>query len=345
MGEGTGPRPKGRHTISTRATLAAGSLLLGAIFVLAAPRAAFALSVSVPAQTPLTTDVKVNVSSTDPAGLTMLFVDGKLVRTALATARPSTLTFKAVPLSTGTHKLSALLRTSDGVVRSPAVSVRAWPPALPPKLLSKVPAGLCLPNQTLSVAVPAGITKLSVLVNGKVVTTRAIAGASTLSVPIVLPAGVDTVELRDENPNNAASTKARFVKATWPVPGHYDVSSDFGPRWGRMHKGIDIPAGEGDSVVAAGPGKVIWAENLTSYGGLIMIDHGGNQTTYYAHLSGIDVKLGQTVTLGQHIGHVGVANIAHLHFQLFLNADNANPDKYRRVNSGTPTDPYPYVKP
>jgi murein DD-endopeptidase MepM/ murein hydrolase activator NlpD len=323
----------------------ARAVLLAAVVVLLLPVGrAHAVTIAVPAQTVQLADIRMTPGATDPAGLGMLFVDGRLAASIHAT--PSVpATFCAVQLAPGTHQLRAVIRSRGGYTSSPAVTTTTWGVPLPPKLLTTIHAGFYPKAVTLPVSVPVGVTKLTVLVRGKAAWSKAVQAPVTLAVPLTLPSGVDTITLRSENPCASAVTTTTIVRPTWPVPGYPDISSGFGPRWGRMHKGVDIPAPEGTSVVAAGPGKVIWAQPLTTYGGLIMIDHGGSMTTYYAHLSRIDVKMGQMVTMGQHIGRVGVANIAHLHFQLFLNADNANPDMYRRVNSGTPTDPMPYVAP
>lgn len=323
-------------------SIAAAALALGA--ALAFPATAGALTVSVPAATRLVTDVGLEVAPTDPAGLAVLVVDGAVVRSAVVTPGVAA-TFAAVPLKQGAHQVSAMIRTRSGIVSSPAVRVQAWGKPSAPKLLTTIKPGLYKKSVTLPVSVGSSTTKLTALVNGKPAWTKAISAAGNVSVALSLPCGVDEIELCAENPVERAVTAVTLTRPTWPVPGHTSVSSEFGPRWGRMHKGIDIPAGYGSTVVAAAAGKVIWAKPLSSYGGLVMIDHGGNMTTYYAHLSRISVDYGAQVAMGQKIGEVGVANTAHLHFQLFVDADNANPDMYRRVNSGTPVDPYPYVRP
>lgn len=318
------------------------ALILAAWTLTATP--ALALTVAAPAQTRLVTDVRVTPDAEDGPGLGLLYVDGQLVRSMpLTPSVPAT--FTGVPLQPGAHQLRAIARTRGGLVYSPVIPVTAWPKPAPPALVAPLHAGLYPKASAFGVKLPAGTTKLSVLVNGKVAWAKAAKGPASFSIPLSLPSGVDTIELRSENPVECNARKFTVTRPTWPVPGHFGVTSDFGPRWGRMHKGIDIPGYYGCPIVAAAAGKVLWAEPLTTYGGLVMIDHGGGMTTYYAHLSSISVKIGQQVTMGQRVGSMGVASTAHLHFQLFTGADNANPDKFRRVNSGTPTDPYPYVAP
>ena len=115
----------------------------------------------------------------------------------------------------------------------------------------------------------------------------------------------------------------------WPVSG--PVTSGFGPRWGRMHEGIDISAPTGTPVRAAAAGRVIIAGSMGGYGNIIVIDHGGGLSTAYAHLSAIWVG-GGSVSQGQSIGAVGCTGSctgSHLHFEV-------------RVN-GTPVDPLGYL--
>jgi murein DD-endopeptidase MepM/ murein hydrolase activator NlpD len=121
---------------------------------------------------------------------------------------------------------------------------------------------------------------------------------------------------------------------TWPAPG--PITSPFGGA--RHHPGIDIDGVTGDPVVAAGTGTVVQADDApagySGYGNIVMIDHGGGIATLYAHLSRVDVALGQAVQQGQQIGAIGATGFAtgdHLHFEVRVN------DK--------PTDPVPWLPP
>ncbi len=120
---------------------------------------------------------------------------------------------------------------------------------------------------------------------------------------------------------------------TWPVPGVKHVSSYYGPRWGKLHKGIDISTSGiyGRTVVAAAGGKVTRAGWFSSYGYCIDIQHSNGYLTRYAHLSKINVKVGQTVSKGQAIGKVGNSGNStgpHLHFEIRLNGSTKNPMNY-----------------
>jgi murein DD-endopeptidase MepM/ murein hydrolase activator NlpD len=114
----------------------------------------------------------------------------------------------------------------------------------------------------------------------------------------------------------------------WPVSG--PVVSGFGPRWGRMHEGIDISAPTGTPVRAAASGTVIYAGGMSGYGNLVVIDHGGGLATAYAHLSGFAVGAG-SVAQGQVIGYVGCTGHCygpHLHFEVRVNGSPVDPLGY-----------------
>ncbi len=101
--------------------------------------------------------------------------------------------------------------------------------------------------------------------------------------------------------------------------GVYAVTSLYGPRWGRMHNGIDLGAPIGTPIYAADGGDVIFAGEFGGYGYMVQIDHGGNIKTYYAHCSAIHVSEGDKVFQGQHIadvGNTGWSTGPHLHFEV-----------------------------
>lgn len=115
---------------------------------------------------------------------------------------------------------------------------------------------------------------------------------------------------------------------SWPVGGQ--ITSQYGMRGGRLHRGIDIwNAEEGHTPIkAAASGVVTRAGYDGNYGNLIVIDHGGGWSTYYAHLRVIQVSKGQTVASGAQIGYMGQSGNAtgyHLHFEVRENGENMNP--------------------
>jgi murein DD-endopeptidase MepM/ murein hydrolase activator NlpD len=103
---------------------------------------------------------------------------------------------------------------------------------------------------------------------------------------------------------------------TNPLPGSC-VISGFGMRWGRMHQGIDLPAGSGTPIHAAAAGTVSIGWEANGAGNYTTINHGNGLYTVYMHQSSYAVKSGW-VEAGQVIGYVGQTGDAqgpHLHFE------------------------------
>ena len=116
----------------------------------------------------------------------------------------------------------------------------------------------------------------------------------------------------------------------WPTNGGY-VSSQMGMRWGRMHNGIDIARPSNRTIKAADHGVVEFAGWHGGYGNKIVINHNNGMKTTYAHLSSIDVKVGQKVEKGSKIGVMGSTGHStgvHLHFEVRVNGSIQNPMKY-----------------
>ncbi len=116
----------------------------------------------------------------------------------------------------------------------------------------------------------------------------------------------------------------------YPVRG--TLTSGFGPRWGRMHRGIDLAAPTGTPIYAAQSGTVLSAGwNSGGYGNAVIVDHGGGFATLYAHQSRIVASSGQSVDRGELIGYVGSTGNStgpHLHFETRVNGVAYNPLSY-----------------
>lgn len=115
----------------------------------------------------------------------------------------------------------------------------------------------------------------------------------------------------------------------WPTSG--TLTSGFGPRWGRLHQGIDLAAPTGTSIVAAESGVVIHSGVLGGYGQTILIDHGNGVVTLYAHQSERLVGSGVSVARGELIGRVGSTGNStgpHLHFEVRINGVARDPLGY-----------------
>ena len=125
----------------------------------------------------------------------------------------------------------------------------------------------------------------------------------------------------------------------WPIMG--PIRSSFGQREdpimgngeGEFHTGIDISAPIGTPIRAAADGTIKSAQMVNGYGREVIIDHGNNVETCYAHMSGFTVVSGQQVVRGQVIGYVGVSGRttgAHLHYEVRIRNTPVNPHKYLR---------------
>lgn len=115
------------------------------------------------------------------------------------------------------------------------------------------------------------------------------------------------------------------------IPKVGTITSEFGPRWGRNHDGIDIGGNTGDDVVASAGGKVIRASWYSGYGNCIDISHGSGVVTRYGHLSQIYVSVGQNVEQGEVIGALGSTGNStgpHLHFEIIIGGEAQNPMNY-----------------
>jgi murein DD-endopeptidase MepM/ murein hydrolase activator NlpD len=119
----------------------------------------------------------------------------------------------------------------------------------------------------------------------------------------------------------ANKTNLRLPELKFPVPSG-TLSSAFGYRRGIFHTGLDIRAPQGEDVLACADGEVVCAgtrKGYRSYGRTVLIDHGKDIFTLYAHLSNIHVTTGQRVRRGQKIACVGCtgrATAPHLHLEV-----------------------------
>jgi murein DD-endopeptidase MepM/ murein hydrolase activator NlpD len=115
----------------------------------------------------------------------------------------------------------------------------------------------------------------------------------------------------------------------WPATG--PVSSSFGPRWGRLHAGIDLPLPDGTPLRAAASGRVAIAGWTGGYGNYTCVQHAGALSTCYAHQSRIGASVGTSVSQGQVIGYSGNTGNStgpHLHFETRVNGQPVDPFGY-----------------
>jgi murein DD-endopeptidase MepM/ murein hydrolase activator NlpD len=125
------------------------------------------------------------------------------------------------------------------------------------------------------------------------------------------------------------------VAPQWALPVRiaYDVTSEFGTRWGVLHAGVDLAVPTGTPIYAAHAGTVTVAGWDGGYGEGVEIDDGAGLSSVYGHNSQLQVSAGQHVALGQLIAYAGSTGDAtgpHCHFELRRN--------------GVAFDPLPYLE-
>lgn len=121
-------------------------------------------------------------------------------------------------------------------------------------------------------------------------------------------------------------------KVVTPAVGRF--TSGYGPRWGRIHNGIDIANSIGTPIYAVMDGTVINAGPAQGFGNWVVIKHDGGEVSVYGHMRDYNVSVGQRVTAGQQIakiGNEGQSTGPHLHFEI-------KPDGQKQV------DPVPWFK-
>lgn len=205
-------------------------------------------------------------------------------------------------------------------------------------------------------ALPAGKEIVPIPATPAPPATQQAAGAATTPPPVTSiivtrPVGSDMKQVFEQSLKlcprmtvaNAPASDAELVVAaykplvavqgvklaTFPAKGAC-MSSGFGARNSRQHKGLDYHSETGAPILAAADGTVIEMKYREDYGNMLLIDHGGGVYTRYAHLAsfGKGLSTGVTVRAGEQIGLMG--NTAayqipmHLHYELLL-GDYANP--------------------
>lgn len=140
---------------------------------------------------------------------------------------------------------------------------------------------------------------------------------------------------------------AKAVLSGYPLPAKASVQMGYGwqlhPTAGRVvfHSGVDLIAKIGTPVLSVGEGVVAFVGTRRGYGNLVVVNHQSGKQTRYAHLSEINVTVGQKVPSGEILGKVGISgqpdsDSPHLHFEIRYNSELGwvaeNPDPYFTVN-------------
>lgn len=155
--------------------------------------------------------------------------------------------------------------------------------------------------------------------------------------PVIIKKSPNTIVIPVDEPS---------VKPAFEPPARYEqrpaTATSMGPKVGSMygyrrdpftgrakfHSGVDLKAAWGDPVGASHPGTIQFAGWYYGYGNLMIVNHGGGVTTYYAHLSSFKLAVGDKVERGTVLGYAGSTGRAtspHLHYEVRLDGNAVNP--------------------
>lgn len=151
--------------------------------------------------------------------------------------------------------------------------------------------------------------------------------------------GVDTITqvIQIKNPVDGLIVAEITSPIAWPVSGVITLNFGETSRYQIFHTGIDIanPQGKsGDPITPFLDGTIKYAREINwGYGKHVIIDHGNNLTSVYAHLDRIYVYEGQEIEIGDTIGTMGSTGWStgpHLHFEIRVYGIPVNPNKFLR---------------
>jgi murein DD-endopeptidase MepM/ murein hydrolase activator NlpD len=147
--------------------------------------------------------------------------------------------------------------------------------------------------------------------------------------PVVIKRQLDAILIPIEEAQPEAKYEERPVVSTNARVGSmFGYRRDPFTRRAKFHSGVDIKARWGDPVGASQAGTVKFAGWYHGYGQVVIVDHGGGITTYYAHLSSFDVIVGDKVERGVIVGRAGSTGRAtspHLHYEVRIDGNPVNP--------------------
>ncbi len=126
----------------------------------------------------------------------------------------------------------------------------------------------------------------------------------------------------------AAAARVPFA---FPLRSAYRLTSPFGPRGGRLHKGIDLASSLNTPVLATADATVYFSGVQNGFGNIVILDHGDGYKTYYAHLNRTRVNTGDRVARGDLIGDMGNSGRStgvHVHYEIRKDGVSLNPMTY-----------------
>ena len=166
--------------------------------------------------------------------------------------------------------------------------------------------------------------------------------AIEINIKDTKPSGADSLDIKGDHWDNTVYNPYKEVKLKFPLQIQFNdsnycspigknkvVTSRFGWRWGRPHRGIDIDLVTGDSVFAMFDGIVRMARYTHGHGRTVVVRHYNGLETVYAHLSRYGVKENDTIAKGAYLGKGGTSGNArgsHLHLTINYKGVSINPE-------------------
>lgn len=164
------------------------------------------------------------------------------------------------------------------------------------------------------------VVKESIYLNNNLVTEKIISEK-------IIKEPKDKVVLKGINGPSLLNSDVAFIEK----PSRGAITSNFGERWGRNHKGIDIAGNIGDPIKCPLDGIVTYSGWMDGYGNVIIVTHSDGLETRYGHCSKLNVKKNDKIKKSDIIGFIGNTGNStgpHLHFEVRKNGVAMNPMKY-----------------
>jgi murein DD-endopeptidase MepM/ murein hydrolase activator NlpD len=139
---------------------------------------------------------------------------------------------------------------------------------------------------------------------------------------------VGAVNLMVPTPDRENVPKRELPVENGRVTSTYGHRTDPFHKAGRFHEGLDIAAPYGSTIRPVAPGLVVFTGSYEGFGNLVVVRHGNDLTSHYAHCWGVKVKVGQLVTKENALGFVGSSGRAtgpHLHLEVRFKGVSVNP--------------------
>lgn len=157
----------------------------------------------------------------------------------------------------------------------------------------------------------------------------------------LLAPAVEEYEIQTLKNLTSQITPTKYYEGAFGLPAAAAMNAPFGTRRSynggavsRYHNGADFAVAPGNPIFAAANGRVVLTDALNIRGNTVVIDHGWGVYTLYAHLTSINVSLGDTISVGQTIGisgSTGRVTGPHLHWEVWVDGISVDPMQWTQI--------------